>query len=193
MAIFYSVVNGDPLDSGGNSQVIEGSPCSTIEGEDGRVRMQTFLGQRAYCDVCKSAGVIVAAPGSPDTLRMYDEELRAHEALGGDLVFCKCERHPHVISVHGRSVMIVDDGGANRSARDTSIASSFAIASESIFDERFVLRDGSGNGLANTYYTIRLPSGELRHGTTDSEGRTARYQTNGARDIAVHVGHKQEA
>jgi len=47
--------------------------------------------------------------------------------------------------------------------------------------------------LANIYYTISLPSGELRHGTTDSEGRTARYQTNGAQNITIHLGHKQGA
>ncbi|PLZ03862.1 hypothetical protein CY652_02480 [Burkholderia sp. WAC0059] len=90
-----------------------------------------------------------------------------------------------MISLYGRSVMTVNDDGAG------SVAIAPTCPEESIFDERFLLKGGSGNELDNTYYTIRLPSAELRHGTTDSEGRTARYQTNGARNIAVHFGYKQ--
>jgi hypothetical protein len=37
MAIFYSVVEDDPLDSSGTSGVIEGWPSCTIQGDDGRV------------------------------------------------------------------------------------------------------------------------------------------------------------
>jgi hypothetical protein len=122
---------------------------------------------------------------------MSDEVLRAQEALGGDLVICECERHPLVISLYGRSVVTEEGSGAGSSAREASIASTAAIASA--FDERFALKDDSGNGLANVHHTIRLPSRELRHGTTDAEGRTARYRTNGARDIAVRLVHKQEA
>lgn len=33
----YSVAEGDPLDSGGTSRVIEGWPSCTIQGDDGRV------------------------------------------------------------------------------------------------------------------------------------------------------------
>jgi hypothetical protein len=34
VAIFYAVVEGDPLDSGGNSRVTGRSPSCTIQGED---------------------------------------------------------------------------------------------------------------------------------------------------------------
>ncbi len=61
MGIYYSAVEGDPLDSGGNSRVIEGASNFTIEGEDGRSRGQAYIGHKAYCDACKSVGPIVAA------------------------------------------------------------------------------------------------------------------------------------
>jgi len=63
MGMFYAAVEGDPLDSGGTSRVIEGAPNVMIEGDDGRSRRMALLGQRAWCDACKSTGVIVAAPG----------------------------------------------------------------------------------------------------------------------------------
>jgi hypothetical protein len=60
------------------------------------------------------------------------------------------------------------------------------------YDEQFTLRDGEGRLLAETYYTIRLPNGELIHDTTDSAGRTARHATHGAQSIRIYLGHKQE-
>ena len=36
MTIFYGVVEDDPLDSGGNSKVIDGLDDSTIQGQDNR-------------------------------------------------------------------------------------------------------------------------------------------------------------
>jgi len=57
MGIYYSAVEGDPLDSGADSRVIEGASNFTIEGEDGRSRGQAFIGHKAYCDACKSVGL----------------------------------------------------------------------------------------------------------------------------------------
>jgi hypothetical protein len=55
VAVFYHVVEGDPLDCGNGSQVIEGLRDCTIQGPDGISRNQAFLGHRAYCGACKSA------------------------------------------------------------------------------------------------------------------------------------------
>jgi hypothetical protein len=59
------------------------------------------------------------------------------------------------------------------------------------YDERFALTDAGGNALANTFYTVRLPSGELQHGVTDSSGKTARYKTDGAQQLALYLGHRK--
>ncbi|MBC8748732.1 hypothetical protein OKW43_001757 [Paraburkholderia sp. WC7.3g] len=59
------------------------------------------------------------------------------------------------------------------------------------FDQRFTLTDTGGNALPDTYYTARLPSGALVHGITDLQGRTKRYQTEGARSIHLFIGHRE--
>jgi hypothetical protein len=189
MAIFYSVVEDDPLDSGGTSRVIEGSPSCTIQGDDGRVRNQTFLGQKAWCDACKSIGVIVAAPGSPDGLRMHDWELNAHEALGGDLVFCNCKRPPRIISVHGRSCMIIDDGCESAVAGTPIAAASAAQSARQQFDDRYVLRDANGAPLRNMRYMLRRGEGPAEGGTTDDKGQTHLLATVASKEeIHLYLG-----
>ena len=42
MEVYYAVVEGDPLDNGGDSRVIEGAPHATISGPDGRARANTL-------------------------------------------------------------------------------------------------------------------------------------------------------
>ena len=120
MGIVYHVVEGDPLDSGNNSEVIEGLRDCTIEGPDGRYRNQAFIGHRAYCGACESAGPIAGGPGTPGyNLRMYDATIRAREAVEGDIVVCKCSPPPRIIAVYGRSSSIHD---VDRSANSTASA-----------------------------------------------------------------------
>lgn len=149
MAIFYGVVEGDSLDSGG--RVIDGAPGFSVEGEDGRHRRMTFLGQHAWCDVCESAGKIVAALGSPDTHRMLDlTSGHRRQALGGDLVLCKCKRHPRIVAVHARSMKIIDDGGGRATglvAASTTTSAAPRPVSLPSFDDRFVLGDHTGKSV----------------------------------------------
>lgn len=42
MTTYYAIVEGDPLTSDGNSQVIEGNRSCTIDDQEGRSRAQTF-------------------------------------------------------------------------------------------------------------------------------------------------------
>jgi len=189
MSIFYAVVEDDPLDNGGNSHVMDGSPYSDIEGPDGRFRRQAYLGHPAWCSVCKSVGEIAAGAGISDCLRGYDEQLKAMEAVDGDIVLCKCERHPRVVSVYAPGVTYVDKG----SASDINASASVASAQSVIYDEQFTLMDAAGKALPDTYYTIRMPSGALVHGVTDSLGRTARHETSDAQRIRIYLGHKKEA
>lgn len=90
MTIYYAIVEDDPLDNGGDSRVIDGAPHATIEGPDGRMRKQAHLGQEAWCSVCKSFGPILAGAGIKQSLRGFDGRLNAWEAVGGDIVLCRC-------------------------------------------------------------------------------------------------------
>jgi hypothetical protein len=164
MGIFYHVVEGDPLDSGNNSEVIEGLRDCTIEGPDGRYRNQAFIGHRAYCGVCESAGPIAGGPGTPGyNLRMYDATIRAHEAVEGDIVVCKCSPPPRIIAVYGRSSSIHDvDRSANSTASATdamrvlgaAASGALAPALTKSYDEQIQLLTDSGTPVANTKYKI---------------------------------------
>ncbi|QCP53705.1 PAAR domain-containing protein [Trinickia violacea] len=167
MSIFFAAVEDDPLDSGG--RVIEGGSCGTVKGEDGRHRKLTFLGQQAWCSKCNTAGVIVAAAGSPDKKRLYDRQRGRRQALGGDLVLCKCERHPRIIPVYGRKFKVTDD---NDNAGSVPGVVTAATTSMTVYDDRFILRDTEGRSLAYTAYALRRETGTFEYGETDEKGHT---------------------
>ena len=189
MFIYYAVVEGDPLDSGGDSHVITGMENCTITDDTGRSRRMAYIGHEAWCDKCKSAGAISPGVFPVSVKRTYSGQLGQYMALDGDHVLCKCRPYPRVVSVYGRRVKLIDTGRAGRTgfARPEENRSAFT----GHYDEQFVLRDANGRPLPDTFYSIRLPSGELRHGTTDASGRTARYRTVGAMNVSIHLGHLQ--
>ncbi|MBN3789016.1 hypothetical protein [Burkholderia sp. Ac-20353] len=188
MSTFYAVVAGDPLDSGAGSKVIEGTSDWTIEGPDGLLREKTYLGQEAWCDACKSVGVIVAAPGAPNHLREYNERLGAQGAFGGDLVRCQCERPPRIIATYARCFTYVDEGDHVEGATE-AWASSWTMASRQ-YDEQFRLRDRRTHlPLANVHYRIRSESGEISRGVTDSLGNTERIVLADSRSLIFEIAH----
>jgi hypothetical protein len=193
LEIYYAAVEDDPLDSGG--WIIEGGTCGTIKGEDGKRRRFTFLGQQAWCEQCKSAGVIVAAPGSPGKKRLYDRQSGRQQALGGDLVLCKCERHPRINPVYGRTWKITDDGGRAGSVTSTRTSDDRngckSPASVTLFDDQFAIRDDNGEPIMNACYSIQRASGSLEHGYTTAAGHTSRLAAaDDAESIHIYVGHR---
>lgn len=191
MPIYYQAVVDDPLTSGPGSRVLTGSPHDTITGPDGIRREETYIGCTAWCSACQSVGEIIAAAGIQDSLRGVNGQMRgAMQAVGGDKVVCKCAELPEIIAVYGISCSFNDYSEGTAAASKSATPS--APTSLGIFDEQFALKDGNGTPLADTYYTIRLSSGALLHGTTDSEGRTSRYPTNNAQQISISVGHNRE-
>lgn len=82
--------------------------------------------------------------------------------------------------------------GSNQAAAAVAFAQGSAsdqAASSAIYDEQFEVRDESGSLLVGIPYTVKLPTGELRHGRTDDNGCTARYETEGAQTIEIFLGH----
>jgi hypothetical protein len=182
MSIYYAIVEDDPLDNGGNSHVMDGSPYSTIEGPDGRLRRQTYLGHRAWCSVCNSAGEIVAGAGISDYLRGYDERLKAMEAVDGDIVLCKCERHPRIVSVYGRRYEYID---TERSVWTRAMQSSTSAISA--FDEQVLPTTGRGS-LLGYPYLIEQTDGQMLAGRIDSGGRLPRIHTDAAETYTIYWG-----
>lgn len=184
--IYYAAVEDDPLTSGNGSRVFSDKKCGTIQGEDGKRRRMAFIGDTAYCPACDSTGVITYGVHLSTGRRMIDRVNGGRiQAVGGDIVLCKCAQHPRIIALYGRKWSITD--------RDDEAPASFAkVPMQSlVYDEQFTLADASGKALANTYYTVRLRSGELQHGLTDSYGRTSRYITDAAQHLRLYLGHRE--
>lgn len=101
-----------------------------------------------------------------------------------DWVMCPCRKN-RVFASAGSTAFYSDSG---QSTRREELTTPLSVT----YNEQFTLIDARGTPPTDTYYTARMPSGELRHGVTDSSGRTKRYETNGAQSIKIYLGHKQE-
>ena len=189
VGIYYAAVEDDPLTSGPGGRVSASGKVGTIQGEDGRRRRMAFIGDEAYCAACGSTGAITyGATGLRDQRRLLDRVNGGRrQAVGGDIVLCKCSTHPRIIAQYGRSWVIRDQG------KEAGVAIAKAPVQRPTLDEQFGLTDATGKVLANTYYTIRTHSGEMRHGITDSQGRSERYETEDAQPVRIYLGHRQES
>ncbi|MCP3722761.1 PAAR domain-containing protein [Paraburkholderia sp. CNPSo 3272] len=179
MTTYYAIVDGDPISSGGNVHVLERDEW--IEGPDGRERAVAYLGDQAYCEACKTWGVLVPHAGIARYLRT-DHHKRGAQAVSGDGVICKCEPMPVVMAVYGRSESMDDIGDSARLLKAQT-------PSRDIYDERFTLTDREGNPLRNVRYRVRTGSNVLASGVTDSGGRTQRIVTNGSQALRLEVEH----
>jgi len=179
----YYLKKGDKSSAGG--VVLEGEETCTHYGT-----AMTYHGAKVWCPACKTTGVICNVPPyRPDTI------MGKQTALDNDLCICKCSPPPRLIaSQNTDSVSFgTDELAAMRGGADGRPTSRQPISDLNVFDERFTLTDKSGTPLPDMYYTVKLPSGELKHGTTDSQGRTARYRTSNANRLSVYLGHRTGA
>ena len=164
----------DPTTTGGSVIALS----STMFDDGNRLALH---GDDATCGNCKGAYKIFATGEGMS-------EQRRNVVLDGDSVLCPCGNNKVLI---GSNPGVFLTPTAGYSAPRKSVES--ATTHETIHDEQFILTDGAGDPLPKTYYTIHLSTGEMKHGITDSQGRTARYETNGARNVSVHLGHKRGA
>jgi hypothetical protein len=58
---------------------------------------------------------------------------------------------------------------------------------EQRFDEQFMLKDHSGEGLAGVRYRVRAGSSVIAGGVTDSQGRTQRILTRDSRRLTLEI------
>ncbi len=174
------IVVGDKTTAGG--VVIEGSPKSSVKG-----KAVALEGHAIRCPVCGTVGHIQLMPpfaGAPvDGVEI---------ALSDDLCICACNPPPRLISsnvgfaTHGFSAEELGDPAAApwlvHAGHDPA---EYALP----FDEQFLLQDSNGKPLAGVYFSVKLPTGKIVHGTTSSGGLTERYQTEGVAHIEVYLGH----
>lgn len=169
---------GDKTTSGGS--VLEGIDKCTHRGIP-----KTFIGAKIWCPACNSVGVI-GGRGPHRSATMMGKQ----QALDGDICICKCDPPPICLASQDSAFHAFDShelAGTEFTTHSTPSASSVCNA----YDEQFALKDATGKRLSDTYYTVRLPSGGLMHGITDSQGRTCRYPTDSAERVAVYLGHRE--
>lgn len=179
--IYYAAVEDDPLTSGPGGRVYASQRVSTIKGSDGKYRCLAFIGDSAYCAACGSDGVIAYGAGLSNRKRMVD---RAHggrlQAVGGDIVLCKCAEPPRIIAQYGCKWVIRDRGNIQ------PIRPSQTTTPGLIYDEQV---RAIGQGAAEGYpYLIEFADGESFSGRLDSGGRLPRIQTDQAGTYAIHWG-----
>ena len=175
---------GDSTSHGGI--VIEGIPSFIVEGQP-----IALIGHMVHCPKCRGNFPIVVDGHIPTTF------MGMPVALDGMKTSCGA------VLIASQQVSFVETasggGGAGAhgaSAAEDAFASMFSpyVAEEDAvgikqYDEQFLLNDGAGQPLPGTYYTAKLPTGELVHGVTDANGKTERYSTNSAHQIEIHIGH----
>jgi hypothetical protein len=181
--IYYAIVEGDPLDNANDSRVLQGADHSTIADNSGRPRRQTHLGHQAWCGVCKTTGPIHAGAGIRESLRGWDGRLQALQAVSGDIVLCKCDPPPRVVSVHARRRKYIDSGRALAAVLQSTPTSD----QRSSHDEQFAVKDRNGHPLVNVRYRARIGSNVVASGVTDAQGRTQRMNAESAKRITLKI------
>ncbi|MBN3754685.1 PAAR domain-containing protein [Paraburkholderia sp. Tr-20389] len=184
MAIYYAIVDGDPLTSGPNSRVYAPSTSCFIDGDDGRQRSMAYIGDKAYCEKCKSTGIIIGGARVDNNQRMIDLEDGRRQAVGGDYVLCKCPERPQVIARYGRNWMI-EDGGSARAATGAKTTSAGNV-SPAAHDEQ-VKAIGRGASKGYPYY-IETVNGRIESGRLDLSGVLPRIYTDNADTYTIHWG-----
>lgn len=171
------VRHGDPTTTRGFVTALS----STMFDEGKHVALH---GDEATCGNCKGVFKIV---GTGDGVSENNRNAVVH----GDKVLCPCGKN-RVIAGGDAGCRMTRDSGRTSAAGSAVPAGALAAQSGAArHDEQFTLHDANDGVLYDTYYTVRLPSGSLVHGVTDSLGRTKRYTTEGSQRLRVYLGHRE--
>jgi hypothetical protein len=192
MAIYYAAVEGDPLDSGEGSHVYgTKKTIGTIKDENGTPRSMVFIGDEGYCTKCGSAGVITYGAGVTDNRRMVDlVNGGRRQAVGGDIVLCKCATLPRIIAIYGRKFQIIDGGSATRSGIAGNATGAVSHPPQKPETPRhvrwfYVWDAATGEPLCNRDYVADI-GGANQSGKTDGAGY-AKIETDSEQSVEIHT------
>ena len=147
MTIYYAIVDGDPISSGGRVHVFDHAELS--EDPQGRMRAIAFLGDKAFCEACNSMGVIVGHSGIRDSLRMTSYVRGGLlQAVGGDAVLCRCSPAPTLIPKYALNDRFDDRMDAGEWDDALECESSAGC------DQRFTLTGEGGAPCRNVRYQV---------------------------------------
>lgn len=190
---------GDKTSHGGD--VIEGSHTDICMGKP-----IAYVGHKTYCPKCRGnfpivegvmtttfygKGVAIAGMKTSCGATLIASQFTDTVQIGGGGGVAPSSAQALASPIANNS----PNGAAATKGKGAGPASTFANdgstseGADVVFDEQYLLQDEDGNVLVNMPYTVKLPSGELVHGTTDDEGRTKRYATEQAEELEIYVGH----
>lgn len=171
-------------DRAGGAVITEGLPSVSCSNPPPCVQISTLY-MKTYCTACKREGFIAPKgprwPGTGPNGKQW--------ALSGDINVCGCNPPPVFHAERGMKMTFTSHETAALMGKAANTSTQETTTGQ--FDQQFKLLDGNGRALPKTYYSVRMPSGELLHGRTDSQGLTARYRTDGAQRLAVYLGHRE--
>ncbi|WP_133683689.1 PAAR domain-containing protein [Paludibacterium purpuratum] len=164
---------GDLTSHGG--QVVEGFETLTVYG-----KKAAGIGHHGFCPLCKRPFVIV---GGAENFTYFGKNV----ALEGMYTSCGAQ----LIASQGEAT--VDDsagsGGTASSATAQSASKRMLSRPDSMFNDKFQLRDEDDLPLANAEYTIFRADGSKESGKTDGSGHTHMIDDHKAAEIvAIHIG-----
>lgn len=170
-------VVGDGLEHGGEILPYAG-PVFTV-GDAGR--QVALIGGQAYCEACKSNGII-AKTGGPRRLSFIRET-----AADRDVVLCNCPMPAQIVAtLAGESWC--DDMAESRGsvASSRTVGGGVAAVVIGTFDEQV---RATGHGASEGYpYFIETADGRIFSGRLGSAGRLPRVNTDALNDYTVYWG-----
>jgi hypothetical protein len=187
MAVYFAAVEGDPLDSGEGSYIYgTRKTIGTIEDKSGTLRNMVFIGDEGYCAKCGSAGPITYGAGVSERRRMVDLVNGGRlQAVGGDIVLCKCSAPPRIIAIYGQRFTIEDNDSA-KAASETKAGNASGVVPHAAYDEQ-VKAVGRSPSEGYPYY-IETADGGTRSGRIGSSGVRPRVYTDNADSYVIHWG-----
>jgi hypothetical protein len=190
--IYYAVVDGDPLTSGG--YVTAPPNGGTIQDEQGRKRNIAYIGHNAWCAKCKTMGRIIGGAGISDHMRTLNRVLGGlKQAVSGDRVACGCEEHPRIIAQYARCWRFVDKGSGDPGYESQRLApgnqtTSATHATNDLHDHDEQVR-AIGAGASDGYpWFIEMADGRTLAGRLDARALLSRISTEVAGDYVIYWG-----
>lgn len=177
-------VVGDSLEHGGQILPYAG-PVFTM-GDAGR--QIALIGGQAYCEACKSKGVI-AKTGGPRRLDFLSET-----AVDGDIVLCKCPTPPRIVATlageswcddMAETLGVVSPVTAAGNGVVTAGAGIASEAKDTFGEQVRATERGASEGYP---YFIETSDGQTFSGRLDESGHLPRVYTYNADDYTVYWG-----
>jgi hypothetical protein len=173
---------GDRPETGGYIEPMTVGVPSSIMGH-----AVAFIGGAAFCNACRTVGVIAKA-GGPRRRKHCGTEI----ALDGDILLCKCPPSPRVVAAM-QNISRHDDMAESMSTVTSSRAANSGVSSVAMgaYDEQ--IEAHQGERFEDYPYFIEIEDGRMVSGRLDSRRLLPRVYTGASAKYTVFRGDQAVA